>query len=181
MNKSSTIIIPEKIKIQLCDGHSILKLENILIGIKTFPNQKNPIYLDPLLTDKNGCITIDKKEILEMANRCISCGIMDYASLESARTKIQFYFLGKDSIHRYIDHWKRVLHYDKPLSASRLIGTNNLDQNRENWRLFELSILEIYLKCYNLTTQQENDLTLLEDNWDVEIDERYYEVWKSWR
>lgn len=100
-----TLFIPEKIQIELLDakGNS-LRQDKILISIKIFANHKNDINLSPFLSDKNGIVTITNTDIKNRFDNFVSYGLMDYSSLESAKSGVQINYRGNESLDRYINH-----------------------------------------------------------------------------
>jgi hypothetical protein len=149
-----TLLLPEVIHINFLDKEgNTLRQKNILVGIHTFATRKNNINLSPFLSDKDGQITITKQQLQNRADIFISYGIMDYNSLETAKPDIQIYFWGTDSLNGYVHYWK----------------TGDLQiREREELHLFET--------CFNRTTNQRQDIILVNDTWDTLVREKNYEI-----
>ena len=109
------MIIPKKISLQITNeiGKPV-RVKNILIGIRTFATRKNDIKLYPFVSNENGEIIIEKDQILNAANAFISYGIMDYASLESAKSTVEIYTWNNHEIERHITFIEaRISNYSK--------------------------------------------------------------------
>lgn len=171
------INIPDTIKIEFQDNdNSPLFQDNILVGIKTFATHKNNIDVSPLVTDKNGTITILKKELKELSNQYISLGLMDYTSLESAKENIEIYFIGTLNLGnriRYIEQLIKNSHYLKQLE----IWGNKLNKFDKEMALIEkrnIELLEQYSNSFNATSNIKMDTILVSDLWDKPEAERHY-------
>ena len=102
------MILPDKILIQFrTEDEKPFRQENILIGIRTFAEHKNDIDLSPFLTDKDGKIEISKADLNKTADDFISYGIMDFATIESAKNSIELYLWTEKQIADYLDYWDR--------------------------------------------------------------------------
>jgi len=104
------LVIPEHIEIQLTTSAGVpYKQSNVIVGIHSFATRKNDIELSPFISDKNGIITITKDQIIERARNFISYGIMDYNSLESAKSTVELFIWTKDKIQRYLNYWEPLV------------------------------------------------------------------------
>lgn len=174
-----TLFLPDVIHIDFHDKHSnSLRQENILIGIRTFATHKNDINISPLLSDKNGHITITKEQLQNRADIFISYGIMDYGSLDSAKPDIQIYFWGNDSIDRYVNYWEMILKNKKDKQQHEMWGDimGKFAKQSAELEIREREDLNAFETCFNRTTKQRNDITLISDTWDKPAKEKNYGV-----
>ena len=174
-----TLFIPDIIHIVFNDkiGNS-LRQENILVGIHTFATYKNNIDIAPFLSDKNGQLTITKHQVQERVDDFISYGLMDYASVESAKPNIQIYFWGNDRLDRYILYWSSLLD-DKKHRKQTIVDLATgkpREMDFSDLRKKEAQNLQVYSSCLNRTSNQRQDLILIEDIWDEPVSEKNYHV-----
>lgn len=174
-----TLFIPEKIQIELLDakGNS-LRQDKILISIKIFANHKNDINLSPFLSDKNGIVTITNTDIKNRFDNFVSYGLMDYSSLESAKSGVQINYRGNESLDRYINHWANLLEDKKDLKQFEMWGDQlgKLQKEFASIEKNERQELELYKTSYNRTVKQVGDIIICKDNWDKPNVELNYKV-----
>ena len=174
-----TLFIPDIIHIVFNDkrGNS-LRQENILVGIHTFATYKNNIDISPFLSDKNGKITITKHQVQQRIDNFISYGLMDYASVESAKPNIEIYFWGNDHLDRYILYWSSLLDDKKHRKQTivDLATDKAVELDFSNLRKKEAQDLQVFSSCFNRTSKQRQDLILIEDIWDKPVSEKKYHV-----
>jgi hypothetical protein len=174
-----TLFLPDVIHIDLHDKEGNgLRQENILIGIHTLATRKNNIDLSPLLSDKDGHITITKEQLQNRADIFISYGIMDYGSLDSAKPDIQIYFWGNDSIDRYVDYWKMILKNKKDKQQYEMWGDimGKFAKQSAELEIRERKELHCFETCFNRTTKHRQDIRLVTDTWGQPMTEKNYKI-----
>jgi len=171
-----TLFVPDKIHIDFLDSNNnSLQQDKILIGIRTFANHKNDIDLSPFLTDRLGSLTITSADIKKRYNNFVSYGLMDYSSLETAKSGIEIYFWGNERLDRYINYWTKLLSGKKDLEQFEIWG-NQLGKRQKEFAEIEREELTLYETCYNRTTKFSDDLILVKDDWDKPNSELKYKV-----
>ncbi len=146
--------IPEEITIQLVDkSGQPVRLDNVVIGIRTFATHKNDIHISPFYTNADGQVRITKNEINKAADRHIEFGLMDYVSLESAKPKVEIHVWTVQEIERFINHWDPIVKQ-----------TNYFDGT-------EKKTLEKFKTCNN-----KNIDGLIADNWDGRQSKYHYDI-----
>jgi hypothetical protein len=168
------LFVPDLITIEFGDKNdNPFYQKSILIGIKTHASHKNDIDIYPFMSDEQGHLRITQDQINERTNDFISYGLMDYASLDSAKPVIELYFWGNKSIRRYLGY-----DTDPDLLQNLLTyipGFNEEDFKRQRieQRKQEKDYL-LYEECFNRSTNIENDIILAEDSWDQPKKEVHY-------
>ena len=171
------INIPDIIKIEFRDNdNNPLFQDNILIGIKTFAIHKNNIDVSPFVTDRNGTITILKKDLQELANESISLGLMDYTSLETAKENIEIYYIGITNLEHRISYIEKVIKNSLYLKQSEMWGDklNKFDKEMALIEKRNVELLAQYSNSFNLTSNINADTILISDLWDKPETERHY-------
>ena len=174
-----TLFIPDKIQIDFFDSNNNpLHQDKILIGIRTFANHKNDIDLSPFLTDGLGSLTITSADIKKRYDNFVSYGLMDYSSLETAKSGIEIYFWGNERLDRYINCWTLLLNKKKNLNQFKIWG-NQLGERQKEFAEIERREHEeliIFETCYNRATTFSDDLMLVKDDWNKPDSELIYKV-----
>ena len=161
-DKMQTFFVPDKIQIYFGDNNNNpLRQDKILIGMRIFANHKNDIDLSPFLTDSLGSLTITSADIKKRYDNFVSYGLMDYSSLETAKSGIEIYFWGNKRLDRYINYWTKLLNGNKDLKQF---------EQREREELI------LYETCYNRTTKFSDDIILVNDDWGKPNNELKYKV-----
>jgi hypothetical protein len=146
--------IPDEVTIQLVDngGHPV-RLDNVVVGIRTFATHKNDIHISPFYTNADGQVRITKKDINKAADRFIDFGLMDYVSLESAKPKVEIHVWTDQEIERFINYWDPIVEQ-----------TNHFDNT-------EKKTLERFKTCNNKKISG-----VVSDNWDGRQSKYQYDL-----
>ncbi|MBN1113099.1 MAG: hypothetical protein JXA53_09335 [Bacteroidales bacterium] len=94
---------PEQLKIIIRDKNNKL-LSNIVIALKLFAKRKNNYHIISDLSNSNGEIIFNKKDIEEYINTCMDFFIMDYTStLEDCKNIIELQMMSNEEIKKAIE------------------------------------------------------------------------------
>lgn len=114
-------ILPNRITIKLVKPEQQdFSVDNILLYIKTHARHKNDFYLGPFASDKNGIITITKKDLNNELTATYESGLTDYSSIENSFSFVELRLYDQNEI-------------DKMIKSRTKVYTSLLKGENERW------------------------------------------------
>lgn len=102
-------ILPDKITIKLVKPEQQnISVENILLYVKTYARYKNDFYLGPFASDKNGVITITKKDLENEVTATYESGLMDYSSIDNCFSFVELRLYDQHEVNKMIESRTKV-------------------------------------------------------------------------
>ena len=130
-------ILPDKITVKLVKPEQQnISVENILLYIKTNARHKNDFHLGPFVSDKNGVITITKKDLNNEVTATYESGLMDYSSIENCFSFVELRLYDQNEIDKMIESrtkvWNSLLKGEKErwTSINHLVDTLKKSNNK---------------------------------------------------
>jgi hypothetical protein len=130
-------ILPDKITVKLIKPRKEnFSVDNILLYIKTNARNKNDFYLGPFVSDKNGVITITKKDLDNEVTATYESGLMDYSSIENSFSFVELRLYDQNEIDKMIESrtktWTSLLkgEIERWISINRLVDTLKQSNNK---------------------------------------------------
>ena len=131
------LVMPDKITVRLVKPlQQNFSVDNMLLYIKTYAKHKNDFYLGPFVSDKDGIITITKKELDNEITATYESGLMDYSSIENNFAFVELRLYDQDEISKMIESrtkaWTSLLKGEKErwTSLNHLVDTLKKSNNK---------------------------------------------------
>lgn len=146
------LVLPLRAVIQLTDKSLLpLRLEGILFRLTFFAGRKNDFHLGPFSSDRDGLVTISRREMEAGVSDHYETGLMDYARLSECVPSVEIRLLAQDDIQRAID-------------VRKMTWTSLLPGERERWNSME-ELLDAYKNARNKTLFCDQSPPI-RDDWD---------------